>query len=137
MAGSTAHELLRNALKRREELLEELEALNSLIETYQKQMRGRPVREDTPEDEPSLFKRSRRIDHAERIAEMIDAARKIILSEQRPMQRGQLRERLEALGFEIIGKDKNKVFGTNLWRSGKFRMIEGRGYWPMDEELPR
>ena len=67
---------------------------------------------------------------------MLDATRKLILKEQRPMKRGELRKRVEALGYDVIGADKNKVFGTNLWRSGKFRTIEGQGYWPNDVELP-
>jgi len=50
------------------------------------------------------------------------------------MKRGELVKRLEEQGYEVVGTDKNKVFGTNLWRSGRFQMIEGKGYWPNDIE---
>jgi len=135
MERSVPEELLDKALKRHKELLLELEALKRFIEDYSQIVRtkGREVRLD----EPQLFQPpSPRAAHAEHIAEMIDAARRIILAEQRPMKRGDLRKRVESLGYKIIGQDKNKVFGTNLWRSRKFRMIDGLGYWPIDEALP-
>jgi len=135
LASSSSDELFDKALKRHKELLQELEALTRFIEDYAQIVRSR---ESPRFDEPQLFlPPSKRAAHGERIAEMMDAARKIILSEQRPMKRGELRKRVEGLGFNIVGSDKNKVFGTNIWRSGKFRMIEGRGYWPVDIELPR
>lgn len=68
---------------------------------------------------------------------MLDVARRIILGEQKPLKRGDLVARLEARGFTIEGADKNKVFGTNLWRSKKFRNIDGQGYWPIDVPLPK
>lgn len=138
MAASTAQEILAKALKRRKELVAELEAIGSIIETCEKLLNAAGAKDFDREEEPTLFKApSARAMHAEQIAKMIDAARRIVLSEKRPMQRGELRERVEAeVKFKVVGKDKNKVFGTNLWRSHKFRMIEGRGYWPIDEELP-
>ena len=138
MAASTAQEILDKALKRQRELLSELEALGNIIETCEKMLDATGARVSSEEEEPTLFKApSARAMHAEQIAKMIDAARRIILSEKRPMQRGELRERVEAaVKFKIVGKDKNKVFGTNLWRSKKFRRVDGRGYWPIDEELP-
>lgn len=138
MAASTAQEILDKALKRKRELLFELEALDRIIETCEKLLNTTLMGDFSHEEEPSLFKPpSARAMHAEQVAKMIDAARRIVLAEKRPMQRGELRERVEvALKFKVVGKDKNKVFGTNLWRSKKFLMIEGRGYWPIDEELP-
>lgn len=136
MPASAADDLLNKALKRHKELSEELEALSRFIEDYSVIVRGRETA--TNGEQPELFQPpSRRVAHADRIAEMMDAARRIVLSEQRPMQRGELRKRVESLGFNVVGKDKNKVFGTNLWRSGKFRMVEGAGYWPIDMEVPR
>ena len=52
------------------------------------------------------------------------------------MKRGELVKLVEARGYKILGSDKNKVFGTNMWRSGKFRHIEGLGYWPTDVDPP-
>ena len=53
------------------------------------------------------------------------------------MKRGELVKRLLDQGYSLPGRDKNKVFGTNLWRSGKFRAVDGEGYWPKDVVLPR
>ncbi|EJU12941.1 hypothetical protein LH128_11226 [Sphingomonas sp. LH128] len=137
MPTSSADDLFDKALKRREELQLEIEALDKLIETYRMLMNRRQVVDDSAADEPRLFKLpSKRAAHAEKIAEMIDAARRIIIAKNQPMKRGELREEVEAAGYKVTGNDKNKVFGTNLWRSGKFRMIEGKGYWPIDAALP-
>ncbi|MES2986529.1 MAG: hypothetical protein V4808_01360 [Pseudomonadota bacterium] len=136
MPASAANELLDKALKRHKELVDELEALTRFIEDYSQIVRSRESVSNF--EQPELFQpQSKRVAHADRVAEMMDAARRIILSEQRPMKRGELRKRVESLGFEIVGRDKNKVFGTNLWRSGKFLTVEGQGYWPTDVELPR
>ena len=68
---------------------------------------------------------------------MIEEAKRMILAEKRPMKRGELVDRLAKQGFRIIGTDKNKVFGTNIWRSRQFRHIDGHGYWPLDVALPK
>ncbi|MBX9858571.1 MAG: hypothetical protein K2Y20_03165 [Sphingomonas sp.] len=137
MVGQNGDNIYVSALKRKDELIVELEALTSFIESYERLLALRASMDRHALDQPNLFgQTSRRVARAEKIAEMIDAARRIVISEKRPMQRGELRQRLEKLGFEIVGADKNKVFGTNLWRSGRFRMIEGQGYWPIDVELP-
>jgi len=137
MSTPTRRALLDNALKRQKELIRELEALTKFIEEYEKLDEDRESGDSTDEEHPQLFRApSQRLEHAERLAEMIDAARRIIIAEKRPMQRGELRKRIEGLGFKVTGQDKNKVFGTNLWRSQKFQMIRGKGYWPMDMELP-
>lgn len=137
MASPTAREILQSALKRREELRLESEALDNLITTYQTILGiGNPARE-TNEEQPDLYRNmSKRALRSARVAEMIDAARRIIIAEGRPMKRGELVKRLEAIGFEVEGADKSKVFGTNLWRSGKFIPVEGKGYWPNDLSLP-
>ncbi|MDB5694866.1 MAG: hypothetical protein JWN21_409, partial [Sphingomonas bacterium] len=38
--------------------------------------------------------------------------------------------------FSFPGTDKVKVFGTNLWRSGRFVSLKGLGYWPEAHPLP-
>lgn len=52
------------------------------------------------------------------------------------MKRGEIVQRLLAQGYRIEGSDKNKVFGTTLWRSEKFDAVDGHGYWPKDAPLP-
>jgi hypothetical protein len=137
MANREALEILDKALKRRADLRVEIEALDHLIRTYRALLQL-PDDDERSDLQPDLYQNptTRALQQA-RITQAVDAARRIIISEKRPMKRGELVRRLEAQGIEMVGSDKNKVFGTNLWRSGKFRAIEGRGYWPVDVELPR
>lgn len=138
MAGDTAHDFYAKALKRHAELTLELEALAEFISAYERFQKKRAVLTETYEEQPDLYKpASNRAARAAKIAQVIDAARRIIIAEGRPMKRGELVKRIEGMGLEIVGTDKNKVFGTNLWRSNRFTTIEGKGYWPKDVELPR
>lgn len=137
MASPTVRDLLSNALKRREELRIESEALDSLIKTYSGLLGTTSPAIDPVEEQPDLLRgMSKRAIQSAKVAEMVAAARRIIIAERRPLRRGALVKRLSEQGFEIEGADKNKVFGTNLWRSGKFVTVEGKGYWPNDVELP-
>lgn len=136
MPNLTARDMLNNALKRREELRLESEALDMLIETYKNLLGSKEEPSNDPE-QPDLYRgMTQRAIQSAQVAEMLEAARRIIISERRPMKRGELVKKLEANGFKIAGADKNKVFGTNLWRSEKFVAVEGKGYWPKDVELP-
>lgn len=138
MPAQTARELLDNALKRRAELSAESEALDSFIEAYQRVLNLKHAVPETGSDQLDLYRGATpRAIQAARVAEMVDAARRLMIAEKRPMKRGELVKRLEAQGYEVFGKDKSKVFGTNLWRSGKFVAVDGRGYWPNDIDLPR
>lgn len=138
MADETARELLDKALKRREEIGREVAALDNLIAVYRRLLSVHTTESDSAVDQPDLYRGlSRREIRAAQIAELMDAARKIIIAERRPMKRGELVKRLTEQGFHIVGGDRNKVFGTNLWRSGKFRTVEGKGYWPKDVTLPK
>jgi hypothetical protein len=138
MAGETARELLEKVVERRDELAREMAALDSLISIYRGLLSRSGAESRVGLEQPDLYRGlPPRAVHAAQIAEMMDAARRIIIAEKRPMKRGELVKRLTEQGFEIIGKDKNKVFGTNVWRSGRFRTIEGKGYWPKDVALPR
>jgi hypothetical protein len=129
----TAKALLDKALKRRDELRLESEALDTLINTYRKIEELRHETGDKRVDQLDLWHGgSRRAYQSAQVSEMLEAARRIILAERRPMKRGELVKRLEARGFVILGADKNKVFGTNLWRSGKFKHLPKQGYWPSD-----
>ena len=135
MASETVKDLLAKALKRQKELRLESEALQKLIDTYRK---IQDLRDEDPDaDQLHLWHgRSRKAVHSEQVGEMLDAARRIILHEGRPMKRGELVKLLEARGYKIIGGDKSKVFGTNVWRSGRFVHVQGLGYWPKDVDLP-
>ena len=138
MPGPSPKEVLEKAIQRRADLAEEMAALDNLISMYRGLLSRMSSESVISVEQPDLYRRlPPRSVHAAQIAEMMDAARRIIISEKRPMRRGELVKRLQEQGFEIIGRDKNKVFGTNIWRSGKFRTVEGKGYWPKDVALPR
>lgn len=138
MAADSVHDFYNKALKRHAELLLEVEALSEFIQAYERIQKKRAAQIETYEEQPDLYKpASSRAAKAAKIAEMVEATRRIIVAEGRPMKRGELVKRIEALGFEIDGADKSKVFGTNLWRSKRFQTVEGKGYWPIDIELPR
>lgn len=138
MSDSRPLEIKVNLLKRRQELLKELLALDSLISLYEGLSEASQSESSEDADQLSLYRwPSSRAAQAAEIARAIDAARKLILKEQRPMKRGELVSSLERQGHSFPGKDKNKVFGTNLWRSGRFRTIEDKGYWPKDVPLPK
>lgn len=135
MSNDTVREMLAKALKRREELRTESEALDRLIATYATLMHVQRVEEEPPQFDLWRPNRSRKAKSAY-VAELLAEVRRLIVSEGRPMNRGDLVRRLEELGYIIDGADKAKVLGTNIWRSGAFVHLEGRGYWPRDVELP-
>ena len=136
MAGEAARSLLANARKRRDELRREAEALDQFIAAYEQLLSETSTMDVSSEVQLDLYRGSTRRAAQARVAAMLDAARRIILAEGRPMRRSELVQRLEQQGYEIVGGDKTKVFGTNLWRSRKFRPVEGQGYWPVDAQLP-
>lgn len=136
MDAKTAGELLDKLLKRRGELQSEADALDSLILVYKRLCSREETESLGAQEQPDLYRRrSSRAFNAAQVSAIMDATRKIIIAERRPMKRGELVKRLLAQGFELPGVDKNKVFGTNLWRSGRFRSIPGEGYWPKDVVL--
>lgn len=133
MSASSGREILDKALKRRSELRKESEALDRLIEAYREILGIDQRSEEIDDEQPDLYRGpSKRAMRSAQVADLINEARRIIIAEGRPMKRGELVKRLEAKNFTIHGSDKNKVFGTNLWRSGKFIAVEGKGYWPAD-----
>jgi hypothetical protein len=131
-------EILANLLERREKLSVEAIALDNLIAVYKKTLESSASESVSDSDQPELYNRpTSRAVQAAAIANAIEAARKLIISNRRPMKRGELVDILERQGFSFPGIDKSKVFGTNIWRSGKFRAVEGKGYWPKDVALPK
>jgi len=137
MSEPSTREILDKLLERRSFLIKELSTLDSLIGVY-KGLWGGGDAESLPEEQLNLYQwPSSRAAQAAEIARAIDAARKIIIQNQRPMKRNELVKELENQGYSFPGKDKNKVFGTNIWRSGKFRTVEDKGYWPKDVPFPK
>ena len=132
MPHPSAAEILDKVRKRLAELQAEVEVLQNLITAYAEIARSQPSGTDSDEAQLSLYGGSIRQARQERVAKAIAAARHLILTEGRPLKRGEIVKKLLAEGYEIEGADKNKVFGTNLWRSGQFITVEGEGYWPKD-----
>lgn len=137
MAGQSARDLLAMSLKRRDELVAELEALSTFIRTYQQLLANQPSSDDSSQQLPLWSGLSRRSMKSDEVALLLEEARRLILNEKRPLNRSELVQRLEERGYAIIGRDKPKVLGTNVWRSRKFLHIDGAGYWPKDVALPR
>jgi reverse gyrase len=135
MSNQTTREIIANLLKRRDELRMESEALDNMIQTYQKLM----MLEKAPDaNQLHLWSRENsRNAKSAYVSEMMAEIRRIIVGETRPMTRSELVRRLEAEGYVIDGRDKAKVLGTNIWRSQQFMHVEGQGYWPGDIPLPR
>lgn len=135
MASDTVRDLLANALKRREELRIESEALDNVIATYSSLMHLHRATQEAPQLTLWSANTSKRAKSAY-VAELLSEVRRLIVSEGRPLNRGELVRRLEAAGYLIEGRDKAKVLGTNIWRSKDFDHIEGQGYWPRDVARP-
>ncbi len=127
--------LLAKALRRQKELLFELETLERMIARYRQLQL---MQDENPDAEQlHLWHRgSRRAAKSEEVGAILDEVRRIMLREGRPMTRGELVNELQARGLTLPGADKRKVLGTNIWRSGKFDRIEGKGYWPAGAKLP-
>lgn len=131
-------DLLQKAIERREKLRAALAALDQFIASY-------PVIHDDAEpvqkEQFPLFNDvpppRTKAQHAAAVRAAMDDAVRMIRDEGKPLTRGELVTRLEAAGHELEGKDKNKVLGTNMWRSGRFFNIKGVGYWPKGTPVPQ
>ena len=135
MPTDSTRELLSKLLKRREELRLESEALENLIQTYTSLSHLKIAQNETPQLDLWKARHSGKARSAY-VADMLAEARRIIISEGRPITRSELVRRLEEEGYVIEGRDKAKVLGTNIWRSKKFEAVEGKGYWPNDIARP-
>lgn len=125
-------ELLQKAIERREALRRELAAIENLIQALSEIEPPAP----RPEQRELFTPRAKRPRRAAAIAAMMDEAERLILEAGKPLTRGELLRQLEASGHAIEGSDKNKVLGTNLWRSRRFHNLQGVGYWPKSTPIP-
>lgn len=134
MVDQSVREMLANAMKRREELRRESEALDNLIEAYRKLsvLQREPEREQLDLWSRAGSKRAK----TAYIVEIMTEIRRLVVGEGRPMTRSELLRQLENKGYVIDGGDRSKVLGTNIWRSGHFTHLDGRGYWPKDIPIP-
>jgi hypothetical protein len=129
-------ELLLKALQRIDALEAELTVLRSFVDSYRRTVAHREVPAESP-DLMGLMQsgQATKKQRSEFWKMVISEAKNIIIQFGRPMTRGELADIIEKKGIPLPGKDKVKVFGTNLWRSGEFLHFEGRGYWPKEHSL--
>lgn len=131
---------LAKALKRRENLIKELETLDKFIDLYG-QLFGQDGEETT--DVPTAVDSITVADESPaprrrrgKPTEIADAAERAIRRAGKPLARGELVEAIEAEGIGIHSNDKPRYVGTILWRnSSRFVNVEGQGYWIKDESL--
>lgn len=131
-------ELLRQAYERRERLRRELALVDNLISDYER-LESTAAATSSENYELSFDSRSTRgrsRTSAADLTAIYKAAEALILKAGKPLSRSDLLRRLEANGFQFPGRDKVKVFGTNLWRSKRFVSLKGLGYWPEAHPLP-
>lgn len=140
---------LGEAIRRRQELVQELEKIDQLINLlgwWREESTARPAKTLTgsPDHHPLAATQNRQSPTPESALEPFATPAEVIretlivLSEHgRPLKRGQLLKELADNGVRIRGGDKSKVLGTTLWRAkDKIISIDGWGYWIKDRPSP-
>jgi hypothetical protein len=135
-------EAYHNAVKRKKQLEAELlevetflnlypkfsepKGLSSALAVDSKRVDATPPERHTitaPEDQGI----GRRRGNPDEIASFVQS---ILMSNNRPMTRGELADEMERMGIRIPAKDKAKYVGTILWRKRRFfENLDGKGYW--------
>ncbi|WP_141514326.1 hypothetical protein [Rhizobium sp. M1] len=69
-------------------------------------------------------------------AEVVARSKVILKEAGKPLERGELLERIAASGFEITTTDPSRFIGRTLWESDDFIHIDKEGYWLADEDQP-
>lgn len=134
-----------NALRRKAELLKELEEIELFLKLRDKFVRGTNV-EQSPAPLNMVVSRPAKaavdawMAHGRlarkrgRPADFADLMENLIRETGHPMNRPELADKLEFRGVEIPSDDKPRYLGTILWRhSNRFRNLPGFGYWLIGE----
>jgi hypothetical protein len=123
-------DVYRQALKRRNEIVQELDDIKQFVRLHQRFESGE-----------STLRRGRWAEKVRgRPAEFVEALEAALHEADKPMHRKELVSVLEAKGFDIPGDDKARYLGTVLWRNrDRFANIPEQGYWvirpsPTEEE---
>lgn len=151
-------ETYRKALRRLQELRNEINELETFIHLYRKISSTKSVQaeldwpgslgagpmikvEPAPEivtvlEQEGFPQESRTRRRRGTPSEIARIAERVLLDEKRPLNRRQLVDALEARNVEIPSEDKARYLGTVLWRNQEvFEHIEGRGYWVKGAEI--
>lgn len=122
-----------NALKRKEELENELRDVETFLSLYRR-FQGSQRQENNPDSPPSnddLFVNDgygRKV-RALRPPEIADRAEELIRAAKRPLTRAEIVKEMERLGYVLNSDDKPRYVGTILWRQkDRFTNIPGEGY---------
>lgn len=126
-------EVIEKARERMAEIKAELADLEQFVAVYERlnDARGKNDSAATGGNAESVRKKP----HA-KPAQVVRVAIQTLQRNGRPMTRTELVESLESQGLSIGGKDRSKNMGTMLWRSKKFKNIDGKGYWPIGFNTP-
>lgn len=129
---------LHNAMKRREELREELSKVEAFIAEYERYAalsERLPIGDTltvTVHRAPSETPQVRSVQTKKRgVPALIgDEVYRILLETRRPMVRSELAKLLQERGFSLPTNDGPRYVGTVLWRQAdRFIHREGEGYW--------
>ncbi|KSV87555.1 hypothetical protein [Sinorhizobium sp. GL28] len=69
-------------------------------------------------------------------AEVIARSKNILKEAGRPLERGDLLERIRASGFQVTTRDPARFIGRTLWESEDFIHIPKEGYWLAGHDVP-
>lgn len=129
--------LLQQAYGRRDRLRQELATIEGFIRQYEalKSESRQSTNLELPLEAAEISESGPKRQRTD-VSSVMIAAENAILQAGRPLSRSALLRTLEDQGFNLPGGDRAKVFGTNIWRSGKFLSIKGKGYWPKSHSLP-
>lgn len=122
--------LLKDLQKNIEEVGADLSSINHYIDVHNRLIGKEPVLRNNSYNNKPHFNNMPK----EYIAEQCI---RIILKNERPMNRSELYESLNKNGIVINGTEPEKVLSTMLWRMrDKVVRLPGFGYWPADLDFP-
>lgn len=143
-----------NAMKRREELREELGEVERFLKLYNKfKTSASPVQTALELHGVNIERDGEQTESGEPQVEEVTVAapprrgwtremlrpqiRSTILAAGRPLTRTAILKALDERDIPVGGSDRSKNMGTILWRlNGDFVSLEGFGYWPRNEPYP-
>lgn len=126
--------LLEQAKLRRNKLKLELSALDDFIFRYEMvKEAGVQLSETTDLFSGAATRKAK----AGLVEKQLEVAREAMIEAKRPLNRREIYDAVVQAGLEVIGGDKLKVLGTNVWRSGKFVRAGKAGYWPKGVNAPQ
>lgn len=129
---------IRKALKKKKELLIEVDRLEKFIVTYEEltgekiprdEMIARASLGDNPIQNEEQTQKEAPKKRRNNIKKLLDVSERLIREAGRPLTRTELAEGMERLNVVVHATDKPKYLGTLLWRNtDRFVSSDGDGY---------